>query len=146
MATDAPRAADRLHQVIALAESGRHDEAVLLAAAGRAEATESYGERSDEAVLWAEAEAHTAYLGQDPLRSCTAWISVAAARLARGEEPDSAEVEAAVDRAHHQWQRLPASKDGIRLAVELMSLRHRVPGRRPGAGAAIRRRLVAAAV
>ncbi|MFI1397936.1 hypothetical protein [Streptomyces sp. NPDC020681] len=135
--------AEHLRQVIALAEGGRHGRAVRLAAACRAEAVRLYGAQSPDAVLWTEAEAHTAYLGRDPLRSCQAWMSAAIARLAAGEAVDSADVEAAVDRAHHQWQQLTDACHITRLAPELIALRLRVPGRRPGAVTAIDQRYAA---
>ncbi|MER5936903.1 hypothetical protein ABT121_06215 [Streptomyces sp. NPDC001928] len=142
MTTDVLRA-DHLRRVVALAEGGSPDLATLLAAAGRMEAVRVYGTQSPVAVLWSEVEGHTAYLAGDALGSCRAWTRAAVARLACGEACDSAEVEASVDRAHHQWQQLTDAQHVAMLAPELTLLRLRVPGRRPGAVEAIRRRILA---
>ncbi|MFI1398174.1 hypothetical protein [Streptomyces sp. NPDC020681] len=130
----------QLRQVVALADDGRFTEAIKLAVAFRSEAVRLNGTRSPQAVRWIEAEAHTAYLAGDVLRSSQVWMSAAMVRLARGESGYSAEVEAAVDRAHHQWQQLSDPYDINRLAPELVALRIRVPGRQFGALEAVRRR------
>ncbi|MEU2880839.1 hypothetical protein ABZ651_32490, partial [Streptomyces sp. NPDC007070] len=65
----------------------------------------------------------------------------AAARLALGQAADAPAVEAAVDRAHHQWGRLHDPASARELGAVLVELRGRVPGRRRGALDHVRRQL-----
>lgn len=65
--------------------------------------------------------------------SCRIWLAVADVRLAAGQEPGAPGVEAAVDRAHHQWGRIDDSARARELGPALADLRLRVPGRRQGA-------------
>ncbi|MFD8636670.1 hypothetical protein [Streptomyces sp. NPDC059533] len=134
-------AEDPLPAILSIAHAGRHGEAAALAAQWERWAVRTSGAGSVEAVHWLEVRADLAHVSGDAQASCELWMAAADARLALHQAPDSAGVQAAVDRAHHQWQQLrdpgPASELGPRLA----SLRGRVPGRRPGATEAVRRRL-----
>ncbi|MFD7560536.1 hypothetical protein ACFV9E_39340, partial [Streptomyces sp. NPDC059835] len=134
-------AEDPLPAILSIAHAGRHGEAAALAAQWERWAVRTGGAGSVEAVHWLEVRADLAHVSGDAQASCELWMAAADARLALHQAPDSAGVQAAVDRAHHQWQQLrdpgPASELGPRLA----SLRGRVPGRRPGATEAVRRRL-----
>ncbi|MER5949591.1 hypothetical protein ABT127_26420 [Streptomyces sp. NPDC001904] len=129
--------------LLAAARAGRHAEAAALAARWEDEALRVHGAGSAQAVHWLEVRADLARLAQDPGRSCALWSEVAQGRLARGEAPTDEDVEAAVDRAHHQWEQLGDPDRARALAVVLTALRRQVPGRRPGALDAIHRRLEA---
>ncbi|MEU9994540.1 hypothetical protein [Streptomyces sp. NPDC050848] len=131
---------DSLYAILAAAHEGRHEQASEAAAVAHARTLDVDGRHAPETVLWMEVRAELAHLAADPVRSCAAWLTVAEARLDRGEECDAAEVEACVDRAHHQWHRIRSALEIVRLAPRLLELRRRVPGRRPGALADIRER------
>ncbi|MDX3127440.1 hypothetical protein [Streptomyces scabiei] len=73
--------------------------------------------------------------------SCETWLGVAAARLAAGRPARDPAVEAAVDRAHHQWGLVTDTGRALELGAVLVELRGRVPGRRAGALAHARQRL-----
>ncbi|KUL66146.1 hypothetical protein ADL28_04720 [Streptomyces violaceusniger] len=122
------------------ANSGRHSEAASMAAAWEQEALRTTGPRSDEAIHWLEVRADLSRIAGDPARACELWLAVADARLGNGEPVGHPEVEGAVDRAHHQWQFVQDRARASALAPPLMELRSRVPGRRPGALEAVRRR------
>ncbi|GAA2346474.1 hypothetical protein [Streptomyces cuspidosporus] len=122
------------------AHAGRHSEAASMAAAWEQEALRSAGPHSGEAIHWMEVRADLARLAGDPARACELWMAVADARLGNGEAADDPDVEGAVDRAHHQWQYVQDPARAQALAPFLISLRGRVPGRRPGALEAVRRR------
>ncbi|WP_431771855.1 hypothetical protein [Streptomyces cucumeris] len=122
------------------AHAGRHSEAASMAAAWEQEALRAAGPRSPEAIHWLEVRADLARLAGDPARACELWLAVADARLGNGEPAGDPEVEGAVDRAHHQWQFVPDPARAGALAPRLIELRGRVPGRRPGALEAVRRR------
>jgi hypothetical protein len=77
----------------------------------------------------------------DAERSCRTWLTVAEARLAAGQPADAPAVEAAVDRAHHQWGRIGDPARARELGAALAELRRRVPGRREGALDDVRGRL-----
>ncbi|MFM9445020.1 hypothetical protein [Streptomyces acidiscabies] len=140
---DAPHApADDPHAAITAAvQGGRHGDADVLAARQEETAVEAYGPGSDEALHWAEVRADLAMLAGDAERSCRTWLSVASLRLAAGQPVDAPAVEAAVDRAHHQWGRIDALTPARELAPALTALRTRVPGRREGALDHIRQQL-----
>ncbi|AXI87297.1 hypothetical protein SAM9427_16660, partial [Streptomyces sp. ETH9427] len=70
-----------------------------------------------------------------------AWMALAGTRLAAGQPADAPAVEAAVDRAHHQWGLVDDPVRVRELGVQLVELRSRVPGRREGAVEHVRRRL-----
>ncbi|MYQ48194.1 hypothetical protein GTW40_24650, partial [Streptomyces sp. SID4985] len=70
-----------------------------------------------------------------------AWLDVAGVRLAAGQAPDAPAVEAAADRAHHQWGRIENPARACELGPALADLRLRVPGRRDGALDHVRREL-----
>ncbi|MET9497993.1 hypothetical protein [Streptomyces sp. NPDC006552] len=127
--------------LLAAAQAGRHGEASAIAALWESEALRTYGAGSPQAIHWLEVRADLARLAQDPPRSCELWSAVAEARLARGEAGTSEDVEAAVDRAHHQWEQVADPARARAQAGALRALRRRVPGRRPGALDAIQRRL-----
>ncbi|MGW5691447.1 hypothetical protein ACWEWX_10950 [Streptomyces asiaticus] len=122
------------------ANSGRHSEAASMAAAWEQEALRTAGPRSDEAIHWLEVRADLSRIAGDPARACELWLAVADARLGNGEPAEHPEVEGAVDRAHHQWQFVVDRARAGALAPLLIELRGRVPGRRPGALEAVRRR------
>ncbi|QKV94133.1 hypothetical protein HUT19_22175 [Streptomyces sp. NA02950] len=122
------------------AHHGRHGEAASMAAAWEREALRAAGPRSAEAIHWLEVRADLARLADDPARACELWLAVADARLGNGEPAGHPEVEGAVDRAHHQWQFIRDRTRASALAPQLIELRGRVPGRRPGALEAVRRR------
>ncbi|MEV8542962.1 hypothetical protein [Streptomyces sp. NPDC051572] len=122
------------HGVITIAvQSGRHTAADALAAEHEQAAVRAHGRGSEEALHWTEVRADLAMLAGDPVRSCRAWLAVASARLAAGQSPDAVAVEAAVDRAHHQWGQIHEPARARELGPELAELRSRVPGRRAGA-------------
>ncbi|MEU6387748.1 hypothetical protein [Streptomyces sp. NPDC046939] len=127
--------------LLAAAQAGRHSEAAAIAAMWESEALRTHGAGSPEAIHWLEVRADLARLAQDAPRSCELWTAVAQARLARGEARSDEDVEAAVDRAHHQWEQIAHPAAAKARATALAALRHQVPGRRPGALEAIQRRL-----
>ncbi|MBO1332883.1 hypothetical protein [Streptomyces sp. VRA16 Mangrove soil] len=129
--------------MLAAAQAGRHDEAAAIAQHWERTALRAHGAGSPQAIHWLEVRADLARLAQDPSRSCTLWTEVARARLARGESATDEDVEAAVDRAHHQWEQLADPAAARAHAAALTALRRQVEGRRPGALEAIRRRLEA---
>ncbi|WP_189149409.1 hypothetical protein [Streptomyces lacrimifluminis] len=114
-------------------QAGRHGDADALAAQWEQAAARAYGVASEEALHWTEVRADLAMFAGDPARSCRAWLTVAGARLGAGQASDAPAVEAAVDRAHHQWTSLGESADARELGPVVVELRHRVPGRREGA-------------
>lgn len=127
--------------ISAAVASGRHAEADALAARHERAAVGAYGGGSDEALHWAEVRADLAMLAGDAVRSCRTWLEVAAARLAAGQAADAPAVEAAVDRAHHQWGQVRDAVAARELGASLADLRSRVPGRREGALDHVRRQL-----
>ncbi|MER7623263.1 hypothetical protein [Streptomyces sp. NPDC126503] len=127
--------------ILAAAMAGRHGEAAAVAAAWESEALRRFGPRSREALHWLEVRADLARLAGEPARSCELWIAVAGALLAWDRRPDDPEVEGAVDRAHHQWEQIGDAARARALGPELLALRRRVPGRKPGAVEALRRRM-----
>ncbi|MGW2565669.1 hypothetical protein [Streptomyces sp. NPDC001537] len=130
------------HSAISAAvRSGRHPEADALAARHEQAAVHAHGPGSEEALHWAEVRADLAMFAGDPVRSCRAWLGVAAARLAAGQAPDAPAVEAAVDRAHHQWGQVRDPAAARELGASLAGLRSRVPGRRQGALDHVQRQL-----
>ncbi|MFJ9175955.1 hypothetical protein [Streptomyces sp. NPDC102360] len=137
----APAAPDPHALLLAAVQAGRHGEAASIAAAWEGEALRVYGMRSSQVVHWMEVRADLARLAEEPGRSCELWIAVAHARIARGESPSDEDVEAAVDRAHHQFEQVRDPDRARGHAAGLTALREQVPGRRPGALDAIRRRL-----
>ncbi|OLZ63672.1 hypothetical protein AV521_38460 [Streptomyces sp. IMTB 2501] len=114
-------------------QHGRHADADALAAERERLAVTACGPASDDALHWAEVRADLAMFAGDAVRSCRAWLAVAGVRLAAGQAVDSAAVEAAVDRAHHQWGQIKDPAQARELGSALAELRLRVPGRRSGA-------------
>ncbi|WP_330338813.1 hypothetical protein [Streptomyces sp. NBC_00557] len=138
----APTPGQDPHALISAAvRSGRHEEAEALAARYEERAVGARGAVSEEALHWAEVRADLAMFAGDAVRSCRAWLAVARRRLAAGQAVDAPAVEAAVDRAHHQWTRIADPARARELGPELAELRLRVPGRRQGALENVRRQL-----
>ncbi|MBV2356013.1 hypothetical protein KUM39_16800 [Streptomyces sp. J2-1] len=130
------------HEVISAAvRHGRYAEADALAAGHERQAAHARGAASDEALHWAEVRADLAMFAGDAVGSCRAWLRVAGTRLAAGQPPASPAVEAAADRAHHQWSRVHDPALTRELGSELAELRRWVPGSRQGALADIHRAL-----
>ncbi|MFH8446581.1 hypothetical protein ACH4D3_35880 [Streptomyces sp. NPDC018026] len=130
------------HAVIAVAvRSGRHGDADALAARHERAAAHAHGPASEDALHWTEVRADLAMFAGDPVRSCRSWLTVAEARLGAGQLPQAPAVEAAVDRAHHQWGRIRDAGPARELGAALAALRGRVPGRREGALDHVRREL-----
>ncbi|MFI7499284.1 hypothetical protein ACIBVL_12360 [Streptomyces sp. NPDC049687] len=130
------------HTAISTAvQAGRHADADALAARLEQAAAASHGGGSEEALHWAEVRADLAMFAGDAERSCRTWMAVAAARLAAGQAVDAPAVEAAVDRAHHQWGRIADVVRARELGPALAELRSRVPGRRQGALDHVQRQL-----
>ncbi|MFF4505493.1 hypothetical protein [Streptomyces sp. NPDC001401] len=130
------------HSLISAAvQSGRHPDADALAAHQEQLAVRAHGPGSEAAFHWAEVRADLAMLAGDPVRSCRTWLGVAAARLAAGQAPDASAVEAAVDRAHHQWGQVRDAAAARELGASLAELRSRVPGRKQGALDHVQRQL-----
>ncbi|MFF3714226.1 hypothetical protein [Streptomyces phaeochromogenes] len=129
----APPPSDPHAEITAAVESGRHAEAAELAGRQEQEALRVHGPGADEVVHWMEVRADLAMFAGDAELSCRIWLAVADVRLAAGQEPGAPGVEAAVDRAHHQWGRIDDSARARELGPALAGLRLRVPGRRQGA-------------
>ncbi|MFF7979773.1 hypothetical protein ACFZDK_11645 [Streptomyces sp. NPDC007901] len=122
------------HDAISTAvRGGRHAEADGLAARWEEAAARAHGPASEDALHWSEVRADLAMFAGDPVRSCRAWLSVARVRLGAGQPADAPQVEAAVDRAHHQWGAIKDAARARELGPALAELRLRVPGRREGA-------------
>jgi hypothetical protein len=129
-----PESDDDPHAYITAAvQTGRHSDADALAAEHEQAAVRAHGPGSEQALHWAEVRADLAMFAGDPVRSCRTWLGVAEARLTAGQTPDSPAVEAAVDRAHHQWSQVRDVASARELGSALAELRGRVPGRRQGA-------------
>ncbi|WP_369365636.1 hypothetical protein AB5L52_21185 [Streptomyces sp. CG4] len=131
-APDSPRQ-DPHSAISAAVQDGRHGDADVLAAELERTAVGAYGPASDEALHWAEVRADLAMFAGDAVRSCRAWLAVAGVRLGAGQAVDAPAVEAAVDRAHHQWGCIEDPAPARELGPALAELRLRVPGRRTGA-------------
>jgi hypothetical protein len=125
----------------AAVQAGRHADADVLAAGYEQDAVRAHGPGSEQALHWAEVRADLAMLAGDPARSCRAWLGVAGARLTAGQAADAPAVEAAVDRAHHQWGQVGDATEARELGTALAELRSRVPGRRQGALDHVQRQL-----
>ncbi|MFF7854477.1 hypothetical protein [Streptomyces sp. NPDC007904] len=127
--------------ITAAVRAGRHADADALAARLEQAAGLAHGPASEEALHWAEVRADLAMLAGDAARSCRSWLAVATARLNAGQAVDAPAVEAAVDRAHHQWGRIGEPVRARELGPALAELRGRVPGRREGALDHVRQQL-----
>ncbi|MFE9169169.1 hypothetical protein [Streptomyces kebangsaanensis] len=136
-----PAPADPHAAIAACVEAGRHGDADALAARWEQAAVRAHGAASEDALHWAEVRADLAMFAGDAARSCRAWLTVAATRLAMGQTADAPAVEAAVDRAHHQWGRIRDPGRARELGPALAELRGRVPGRREGALDHVRQQL-----
>ncbi|MER6783426.1 hypothetical protein ABT330_01975 [Streptomyces sp. NPDC000658] len=119
--------------ISAAVRSGRHAEADALAVRWEQAAVAAHGAGSEEAFHWAEVRADLAMFAGDAEGSCRIWMAVAVARLDAGQPVDAPAVEAAVDRAHHQWGRIDSAARARELGPALARLRGRVPGRHEGA-------------
>ncbi|ARP71086.1 hypothetical protein LK07_16340 [Streptomyces pluripotens] len=134
-------AADPHAAISAAVQAGRHAEADALAAGYERAAVQAHGPASEDALHWSEVRADLAMFAGDPARSCRAWLGVAGVRLAAGQAADTPAVEAAVDRAHHQWGRITNAVRARELGPALAEVRIRVPGRRNGALENVQRHL-----
>lgn len=141
LAQRGPLPGDPHAAVTAAVRAGRHADADALAARLEQAAGLAHGPASEEAMHWSEVRSDLAMLAGDAVRSCRGWLSVATARLAAGQPADAPAVEAAVDRAHHQWGRIADPARARELGAVLAELRGRVPGRRAGALDHVRRQL-----
>ncbi len=141
LASRRPPAGDPHAALAAWVASGRHGDADAFAARWEQAAVREHGAASEEALHWSEVRADLAMMAGDAVRSCRAWLTVAATRLAMGQSADAPQVEAAVDRAHHQWGRIDDPASARELGPLLAELRARVPGRRHGALDHVRRQL-----
>ncbi|MDX3521106.1 hypothetical protein [Streptomyces scabiei] len=140
-AEPAPVAADPHSAIAGAVEAGRHAEAAGLAARWEQGALREFGDGSEEVLHWREVRADLAMFAGDAAGSCETWLGIAAARLAAGRPAREPAVEAAVDRAHHQWGLVTDTGRALELGSLLVELRNRVPGRRAGALAHARQRL-----
>ncbi|MFF5358121.1 hypothetical protein ACFY4I_01775 [Streptomyces scabiei] len=136
-----PLPADPHTAIAGAVEAGRHAEAAGLAARWEQGALREFGDGSEEVLHWREVRADLAMFAGDAAGSCETWLGVAAARLAAGRPARDPAVEAAVDRAHHQWGLVTDTGRALELGAVLVELRGRVPGRRAGALAHARQRL-----
>ncbi|MET9558435.1 hypothetical protein [Streptomyces sp. NPDC006645] len=133
---------DPHERIAALSQAGRHREAVALALAAEQRAVQSFGADTFAAVHWVEVRAHLASVANDPDQSCALWLHTAQIRLdTLHQAPDTHDVETAVDRAHHQWDRIRDAAHARRLAPQLVAQRRRVPGRQRAALDAIQKKL-----
>lgn len=139
--TDTSDTSDPHAAISAAVRAGRHDEADAIAARHQEAAVAAHGPASEDALHWAEVRADLAMFAGDAARSCRVWMEVAGARLTAGQAVDAPAVEAAVDRAHHQWGRIGETARARELGPALAELRARVPGRRRGALEDVRRQL-----
>ncbi|WP_217545847.1 hypothetical protein [Streptomyces sp. GbtcB6] len=122
------------HDAISAAvRAGRYAEADELAVRWEQAAARVHGPASEDALHWSEVRADLAMFAGDAARSCRTWLTVAGARLGAGQPADAPAVEAAVDRAHHQWGAIKDAARARELGPVLAELRLRVPGRREGA-------------
>ncbi|GGZ61133.1 hypothetical protein GCM10010387_63510 [Streptomyces inusitatus] len=127
--------------ILAAAQAGRHSEAAAAAAAWEQQEMRAHGPGSVQAIHWLEVRADLARLAREPRLSCELWMTAADARLTREQAGDDPDVEAAVDRAHHQWEQIEDAAEARALAPRLVTLRRRVPGRQRGALRVLQRRL-----
>ncbi|MFF2941893.1 hypothetical protein ACFVSQ_18825 [Streptomyces niveus] len=133
---------DPHERIAALSQAGYHREAVALALAAEQRAVQSFGADTFAAVHWVEVRAHLASVANDPDQSCALWLHTAQIRLDTLQQaPDTPDVETAVDRAHHQWDRIRDATHARRLAPQLVAQRRRVPGRQRAALDAIQKKL-----
>lgn len=133
---------DPHEQITALSKAGRHQEAVALAAAAEQRAVQTLGPDTFVAVHWIEVRAYLVSVAQDPGASCLLWLQAAQTRLDTLQQaPDAHDVETAVDRAHHQWDRIRDAAQARALAPQLVALRRRVPGRQRGALDAVQKKV-----
>ncbi|NGO12837.1 hypothetical protein G5C60_35850 [Streptomyces sp. HC44] len=136
-----PASGDPHAEIASAVEAGRHGEAAELAARWEQDALRTYGPGSDEVVHWMEVRADLAMFAGDAALSCRTWLAVAGVRLGAGQSAEDSAVEAAVDRAHHQWGRIADAGPARELGAALVELRRRVPGRREGALQHVQQRL-----
>ncbi|MBV7698230.1 hypothetical protein [Streptomyces sp. TRM70350] len=141
LAARAPGVSDPHAAISAAVQAGRHADADALAARWEQAAVRAHGPASEEALHWTEVRADLAMFAGDAARSCRTWLAVASARLAAGQAPDAPAVEAAVDRAHHQWAEIRDPARARELGAVLAEVRGRVPGRRVGALDHVQRQL-----
>ncbi|MEB3963004.1 hypothetical protein OKJ48_22540 [Streptomyces kunmingensis] len=127
--------------ILAAAEAGRHDEAAAAAGIWEQAALRTHGPGSPQAVHWLEVRAELARMAGKPSLSCQLWSAAARVRMDSDQPSDHPEVEAAVDRAHHQFEHITDAAQAQRLGQDLLALRRRVPGRQAGAVDGLARRV-----
>jgi hypothetical protein len=133
---------DPHEQITGLSRAGRHQEAVALAAAAEQRVVQTLGADTFAAVHWIEVRAYLHSVAQDPYASCQLWLQAAQTRLDTLQQaPDAHDVETAVDRAHHLWDRIRDAAQARSLAPQLVALRRRVPGRQRGALDAVQKKV-----
>ncbi|MCG7204501.1 MULTISPECIES: hypothetical protein [Streptomyces] len=133
LSTYGPDGGDPHDAISSAVRDGRYADADGLAARWEEAAARAHGPASEDALHWSEVRADLAMFAGDAVRSCRTWLTVATTRLAAGEPADTPAVEAAVDRAHHQWGAIKDAARARELGPALAELRLRVPGRREGA-------------
>ncbi|WP_018569648.1 hypothetical protein [Streptomyces sp. PsTaAH-124] len=137
-----PVEADPHERIVALSQASRHQEAASMAAAAEQRAVAQFGADTFAAVHWVEVRAHLASVAHDPGQSCVLWLQAAQTRLDTLQQaPDAHDVEGAVDRAHHQWDRIRDAAQARALAPQLVALRRRVPGRQRAALDAVQKKV-----
>ncbi|MGW1412084.1 hypothetical protein [Streptomyces sp. NPDC002403] len=137
-----PVESDPHDQISALSRAGRHQEAVAMAVAAEQRAVQILGTNTIAAVHWIEVRAYLISVAQDPGASCQLWLQAAQLRLDLLQQaPDAHDVENAVDRAHHQWDRTRDAAQARALASQLVALRRRVPGRQRAALDAVQKKV-----
>ncbi|MFD4605475.1 hypothetical protein ACFWPQ_46635 [Streptomyces sp. NPDC058464] len=133
LSTHTPDSGDPHDAISAAVRDGRYAEADGLAARWEEAAARVHGPACEDALHWSEVRADLAMFAGDAARSCRTWLTVAHSRLAAGQPADAPAVEAAADRAHHQWGAIKDTARARELGPALAELRLRVPGRREGA-------------
>lgn len=109
-----------------LAVAGRFGEAAQLALAWEQYTLQTYGIDSPQATQWTEIRADLAKMEGKWLLATQLWVAAGRTRLAH-QAPDAAEVLAAATSAHYCWAQIPAPRDAIACAPELISLLRALP-------------------
>jgi hypothetical protein len=135
---------DDQHRAISQAmNAGRLGEAYAIVAACEAEVLRTRGPDSLQAAHWTEVRAWITQTEQRMDRACELWIWAAVTRLSNGQTNQDTALQEAVDFAHGCWTQVRDPATARTLGVDLVSLRARVPGSKPGALADVQRRLAA---
>ena len=139
-AEPAAAADDPLAAIGAALGSGDLEQAKALALAAEEQAARTAGPCSPRAIQAREARAHLAHLSHDESLAAELWRDSAEDRLTF-QDPDNAEVRAAVDNAHACWSRVRERRSSIELAPGILALRRKVPGAESSGLRAAERRL-----